>query len=275
MWSHYPNKWKKCRLAIVKNSRYNIFMDCVLTFISGDKFAEKPEVGVYLDSLHHISGDKFVFTHDLNPTNRERIAQYNIKIVDVDDIRWIVRDRFRAYAQFLSSCPYHHVLLTDSKDVLFTGNPFDYVREIDQDEFVILVSEGIRHGQSVWNVVDQTGLQRAIRPEAKFEDWPVINGGVQLGTRKAIQRFCDTIYRMMMTVQPGSTEQALINYMYHRHWKDQGEILLADPHKSWFCCTGEPIARGIQGYPIDVHAWKNPNLARPYVIVHQWERIAL
>ncbi len=250
-------------------------MNCVLTFISGDKFAQRPEVAVYLDSLRLVSGDKFVFTHDLNQENRDRISAYGITIIDAEHIHWIVRDRFRAYAEFLAAHTYEHVLLTDSKDVLFTSDPFDYLREITQPEFVLLVSEGIRHGQSLWNVIDQTGLQQLVKPEVAFEDWEVINGGVQLGSSQALHKFCNTIYKLMVTVMPPSTEQAMINYMYHVYWKHQGEVLLADPHKDWFCCTGEPILRGIHGFSLDLATWRNPSLTKPYSVVHQWERLAL
>lgn len=240
-------------------------MDCVLTFIGGDVFAQHPGVSVYLDSLSKVPGDKFVFTHDLNQENRSRIAAY-ATIIDVENVQWIVRDRFLAYGNFLEKHRYHNVLFTDSKDVIFTSNPFEYERK----KPITLVSEGITHKQSLWNTIDQTGLQ-AVLPSIPFEDWPVINGGVQLGSPRALSHFCWDIYNVMTTLRPGSTEQALINYMYQTLWKDKLE--LADPHKDWLCCTGEPIARKVHGYPIDLNTWKNPNLSRAYSIIHQWERI--
>lgn len=243
-------------------------MRCVLTYLSGDKFAQLPEVSVYLNSLKHASGDKFVFTHDLNQENRDLISKYGITIIDVNNIQWIVRDRFRVYAEFLHSRNYEQVLMTDSKDVLFNSDPFDYFPDMPD---LVLVSEGILHKQSLWNIIDQTGLQKLIKPDCPCEDWPVINGGVQMGKSKSVCNFCGIIYQMMVEINPRSTEQALINYMYNVHWKEK--VVLADPSKDWFCCTGEPISRGIHDFPVDLATWKNPNLSKPYAIVHQWDRL--
>lgn len=244
-------------------------MNCTLTFISGDEFAQQPGILVYLDTLVYVPGDKFVFTHDLNQENRARIASHGITVVDVDDIQWLVRDRFRVYGDFLAKNNYQNVLLTDAKDVLFTSNPFEFLEE--QKKPLILVSEGITHAQSLWNLIDQTGLQNKMRPVPTFERWPVINGGVQLGSRMATSQFCWDIYQCMIKIRPDSTEQAMINYLYQVYYKEK--IGLADPHEDWLCCTGEPIFRNIHNYSIELDTWRNPHLVRPFSIVHQWERV--
>ena len=251
-------------------------MDCVLSFISGNKFAEKPEVSVYLETLKRVHGDKFVFTHDLNDVNRKRIESYGIKIIDVDNIEFIVRDRWRVYAEFLNSHPCERVLITDAKDVLFNSDPFECADlstlPPGLEEYLILVSEGFTHGQSLWNLLDQTALQEMV-PDAKCEKWDVINGGVQLGTYNVMYGFCDAVYRALVTLRPNCSDQAYINYMYHTQWKLKNEFVMADPYYDWFCCIGEPVARNIHGYPIDLTTWHNPKLAKPYSIVHQWERV--
>jgi hypothetical protein len=253
-----------------------------MTLISGDEFFAQPGVSVYLKSLlNHVSGEKLVFAHNLSTENMKKIDALGISVVPVptDMIRCIVVDRWWVFYSFLAQTGgLENVLITDSKDVLFQNDPFEHPEfriGFNGYEFLQFVSEGQTHEQSHWNRQDQFKFQLELEQAVNCLDWPVINGGVQGGSSGMLQQLGLAICSAMPLIQYKSTEQAYLNWLYQTFLtNDKVRVGLSEPHNDWLCLTGETVKWGANRFPVEYRAgaFMNPELARPYAIVHQWER---
>lgn len=252
------------------------------TLISGDQFFSHPGITVYLKSLiNHVSGEKFVFAHNLSLENMKKIAAFGINVVPVplDMIRlnticgiWVYR--WRVFYNFLAQTrELEHVLITDAKDVLFQGDPFDHP-VFCKNDFLQLVGEGQTHEQSQWNCQDQMKFQMELEEAHNFLDWSVANGGVQAGSNQMLQQLGLAIYAGMPLIQYKSSDQAYLNYLYQTYLQADPRVGLSEPDQDWLCLTGETLKWGANRFPMEFRAgtFTNPELARPYAIVHQWER---
>jgi len=246
-----------------------------LTFISGDVFANLSGVEVYLKSLdRHWLYDKVVFTHNLNPENRERIQNLGFRIVDVNpsNIKEVVLDRWFNYWKFLCNNDYDIVLITDSKDVLFQGNPCKFT---PLGEFLVLCSEGQKHKDSDWNIQEQKKFQEANHLKYEFLDQPVLNGGVQFGSGRKMKDFTYLMYQGIKLSVEGKniSDQAFLNYLYRTIVCDPN-VEVADPGSSPFVATGDALKNKTANFRMvyEKGVYYNPEFCTPYCIFHQWDR---
>ena len=87
---------------------------------------------------------------------------------------------------------YKYLFFTDSRDVVFQRNPFewmeDFSKKSQKEEFIVCISEGLNHSQSDWNMQEQENLQSDIEDfKVDPRDRPIINGGIVLGTPNALK----------------------------------------------------------------------------------------
>ena len=257
-----------------------------LTYLSGDKFFEQDLVNVYLESLStYFPGDKIIFTHDLNIPNREKLEEMDFRVIDTypENVLCVVLDRWYPVWQFFCNegKNYKYGIITDAKDVVFQDNPIDFLKTIDKEEFLLLHYEGMSHGESEWNMMDQGKIQNNLRRQVPYKKAPVFNGGSQAGTPGRLRELAFLIWSGMYLYlrKPGleefASDQAFLNYLSFEMLKDPS-VVVADPGKDWYGATGEPIKKGIANHPVEFKDGKiiNPELGRPYALVHQWERTA-
>jgi Tfp pilus assembly protein PilF len=246
--------------------------ECSVAVISGEKFSGIEGVGVYLKSLARVfGGDKYILANGLFAERIREIKSLGFKIIQIPRMEAVLSGRWRIYDAFIGATRYERYLLTDSKDVLFQGNPFDF--PLGEDS-VVLVGEGMVHGNSVWNILDQAAFQRSIGVEVDFKDWHVINSGVEYGTREKMKELVGRVCRIMSGPM-ASTDQAALNYIYHISLKSDARYVLALPGAKAFCATGWSEREGtpVEGYDLK---WNGEKFFSPrvgvYGIVHQWER---
>ncbi len=246
--------------------------ECSLTLIAGEAFSTSAGVRVYLQSLAHaFTGDKYVLVFDITAQREKEIQDGGFIVARVPPVANLLRNRWRLYDAFIAATSYERYLISDSKDVIFQGNPFDYPLAADT---AFLAGEGMLHRGSVWNIQDQVGLQRGLSVTVECNNWQIINGGVQYGTRQKMKELsgamCQTMFGPMVC-----TDQAALNYIYHTALKNDPGYILALPDAQAFCATGEPIRAGAAMVGYELH-WNGKELYGPHVgiyrIVHQWDR---
>ena len=245
-----------------------------LTFISGDVFASNSSIEVYLQSLQkNWPYDKIVFTHSLNPENRERLERYDIQIIDVDPnkVHDVINDRWFHYWQFLCNKDYEIVMITDAKDVLFQDDPIKRLKQ--KDDFLILSSEGQNHEDSNWNIEEQEKFQSANNLNYPYLGKPILNGGFQIGSLSEVLHFTYLMNQGMRLNKGSTSDQAFLNSMYD-DFQHNPRITISDPVKNSLIATGESIKEGTAKYLLEMSMGNlvNPNLDQPYCIVHQWDR---
>ncbi len=231
--------------------------NALFTWIAGDAFCKLPELQVFLKSLNKFNGEVVIFTHNMPEDFRKKIS---FKIIDIDpkEVNSIIADRFLHFYRHLVDCNYDKIILSDSKDVLFIRNPFQYVNKIWRKKYVLLFSEGMKHIQSDWNMVDQYKCQSNLKgfKTDDYRDWDVINGGFQIGTRREMANFCSLVWTN--SLRSSSSDQAVINLLF-RYLKEPW--ILVKPTEHPIVVTGEPIKEGIY----------SPNW-KEFCVFHQWER---
>lgn len=208
----------------------------ILTFAYGEDFCNSQDYKVFLKSCEKIDAELVI----VKPTI---------------PIKSILRDRHFCFFEHLSKHKYDKCLICDSRDVIIQADPFIL------DEDFVLVSEGMTHSQSPWNMGDQFHFQRNLLDfHIDKQKDPVINGGVIYGNSDRLKDFCFLVWSNCL--KSGSTDQAVINYL----------STFLKPHipDYDFCITGEGIKEGfVSVQEIDGCYYSNGKLCR---IFHQWDR---
>lgn len=252
----------------------------MLTWASDPKEeSRRLEYKVFFDSFrsHFVSNtDLVVFSHD---PGELPIPYGSLKEVAPDDISYLIRDRFFFYWDFLTRNPGHHlVLVVDSRDVLFQADVFCRIAEkaiysqYGKDK-VHIISEGMKHRDSGWNIKDQLSVQRHLGIFAgNFLDFPVVSGGVMLGPVEKIRQLCFLVWATTLHNGGECTDQGVLNYLW-RYLRCDGNYILHDPAVDDLVATGEGIKCGLNPVP----HFQNGLLycsatQQPYAIFHQWDR---
>lgn len=240
----------------------------LLTWASGS-CCESPEMKVFLNTVGVAPADKVVFTHDMSLEARERFKTAGFEIIDIDPNRvsYVNRDRFYFYQEYLEQYQaYKKVFLVDSRDILFLGNPVEWIdNHLDGKPLhLLLASEGHTHEQSEFNHHDQEQLQLRMH-RRPFGNWAVLNGGFQVGSASAILKFCKDIYSTSDNAECPykSSDQAAINYLvrYYGHlWIDG--IKTVNPIDHNLILHGEPIHTGVMSF----------SDYNQFCVFHQWDR---
>jgi len=249
--------------------------NAIITWASGEAFCKSEGFCCYVKSLENIKeADRFVFTHDMPDETRQQLAD-KVTVVDVDPnrVHYLLRDRHLIFWEFLvkNKVQYKNVVITDSKDVVFQRDIFDYV-EGHWFEYLILASEGMTHKQSGWNLIDQFETQRNVREfQKEYRDWPVINGGIMMGSNNMLQNMLFLIWSNAVRSSGRHTDQGVLNYLYS-YLKDTGPYFLKEPQRHPFCLTGEAVKEEFVKAEFRDGLFYQPITQEPYYIVHQWER---
>lgn len=249
--------------------------NAVFTWASGEAFCNSEGFTCYLNSLDVINeADIFVFSHDMPDDARLKIER-KATIIDIkpNEVEFLLRDRHRHYRDFLlkNKNAYRKTLITDSKDVVFQRDPFENAN-VHWYEFIYLVGEGMNHVQSGWNLIDQYEAQRNA-PQLDYRDWPVINGGVMLGTSGMLRNLLLMWWSMMTRSAGKCTDQGFLNYLYNGYLQDETCYFVKEPQRHLFCVTGEAIKEGLVDIEFRDGQFIQPLSQQPYYIVHQWDRV--
>jgi hypothetical protein len=252
----------------------------IVTWLSGETASSK-EASVFFNSLDKLNyqGDKIVFTDNLSSEFRTKIEALNWKVVDVvspseqieDPVQayyFLLQNRWFVYGNYLNSVGiplYDNVVITDSRDVLFQNLDF-----LDKSyDKVQLICEGMRHFQCAWNQGDQLALQFHLPERLNFMDWPVLNGGFQVGNYLRMRDLCSTMSLSCMMTWPKDTpcchtDQAVLNLMYNPF--GQNSSVIVHPQDNTLCLTGEAVKRGFVKIGVDCKSYTD------YSVFHQWDR---
>jgi hypothetical protein len=264
-------------------------VDAVFTWASGKEFCRLPEFEVFRESLRRIGfkGKKLIFTHDMDVDVRVTLDSEGFEVIDVDPgrVECVVRDRFLHYHEELQKGHYRNVLFVDSKDVLFQRDPFCLIPQYIPNtypQWCILFSEGCKHNQIEWNMRDQGNLQTRLgKFRRNFEEWDVINGGVQFGTAEAMKDLAFNIWHTTLFVhgagsdRPICSEQAVLNYMFHVGQNpDRTNYLLFTPNHFCAVAHGEAMIQGVfeAGHYMSRDKLRHHEFNESFLMFHQWDR---
>lgn len=249
--------------------------NALLTWASGGDFCQSDGfLKAYVRSSRVVDAERFVLTHAMPESTVRLLTREGIQVIHVDPFQVynVLRDRHLHFWRWLTanSNRFDGFGFTDSKDVIFQGDPFEYLGDLKGR--VVVTCEGMLHEQSDWNMVDQHRAQIDVgRFQFPYEKRPVINGGVLFGDGDRLESHFLLLWVATLKSLGGCTDQGVLNFLYHflgRRYEH------ADPRSDVFCLTGEGVSKGfVQVEVTDDGVCRSINGDVPYVIVHQWERI--
>lgn len=231
---------------------------------------------VYFKSLKNkaVASEAVCLTNDLAPEYESEISATGCRVKRMDfPCENVLRDRWLHYWKYLSSRHDHDcVLISDSRDVLVQGDPFLFLRRSWKNQLIV-TSEGFHHSQSDWNMLDQFEAQKSVGDfNRNHYFWPVVNGGVVLGRNSFVKNFCFLVWSTVLRTHGACTDQGAINYLMS-YLKEDSEYLIADPHDSLLCITGEGIKNNLLSFSPPFKDGKICNSdGQPYILFHQWDR---
>lgn len=245
-----------------------------MTFAGGEKFFDNLEFWRYVDSLSCIKNSDFVIlTHCMPDAVKDKLIECNISVVEIDQkqVQYIYRDRHLCFYNYLKSKKqeYKYVLVTDCRDVIFQGDPFDYIQNVNRQDFVLMTSEGHRVKQSGFSCIERFEFDKDVPLQFRnHNNGFVINGGVFAGTLNAMKNWHFLVWSTHLKTKGSCTDQAVVDWL--SNYLDE-EYILLHPQDDCFCVTGEGIKeKAVQIELKDGVVYSKD--AQKYYIVHQWDR---
>lgn len=279
----------------------------VLCYLAGEDFANSKEVFIFLESSKLITNaDKYYITHSISKTTEEKLLKkYNFHPVYINPTIHISNksydiaiDRTFAYYNFLINNPkYINVLLTDSGDVVFQGNPF----EINHKHKAWFNSEGCLFDKSApLNIGDQRVIKEKLDINYDLYNKQVINSSIQYGYSEYIKQsllltyntlictrqylydkrlyYIDNIYKYQQNKCGWVSDQGIINFLYYAFLINNSNFGLLTPDNSNLCAQLWAISEGVTVPNYDIKILENPftiinkYTKEKYYMLHQWNR---
>jgi hypothetical protein len=100
----------------------------------------------------------------------------------------------------------------------------------------------------------------------------VVNGGVSLGTWRALMDYHLLLWGTMLKSRGRCTDQAAINYLMTVLEHDE-TYSLSFPQHDWLCLTGEGVKEDVVTPQFDDKGVLMNPKGQPYCILHQWDRL--
>lgn len=245
--------------------------DCTVTFIAGRAFSLSDGVAVYIRSLANVfKGAKYALVHDIARDTHKELQHRGFSVLSVASVEHLTRDRWLAFYHLLSALDHAACVLSDSKDVVFQRDPFP----LFTSDGIHFVSEELTHAQLSWNLDQQYGLQSSIGVRCDLSGTPVINAGVVCGSVARLREFSILMYSNLLTSDPDSSDQAMLNLLYHAFLHRSTHVLL--PSTSRLCAIGASAHYRTTHEMDDGLRWSGEAVSDAcgelYALVHQWER---
>jgi hypothetical protein len=150
------------------------------------------------------------------------------------------------------------ILLTDVNDVVFNGNPFEWL-ESKNHKGIVASSEEVIHANEEWNLLNYYttfGIITSLYTQTK-----IYNAGTIAGTAKEVSDLCKDIYLLTLH-KSRNADQAAYNYLIQNSYKDK--TLFTDLNDKW----------GVHLHLVNQNKVQfDLNTIDEYKIIHQYDRI--
>lgn len=225
---------------------------------------------VVLESLLELTDLGFEIVHKPTTINSDiNIAKF--------ERHFIAREYLNSFAD------HDTVILTDTLDVIFQADPFEWY-EKNKTNKILLTSEGIIHGNEFWNLGNVSRAFPSFVNEVIPND--VLNSGLISGEVKYVKDLLGFIYLLASMTKPEHSEgvdQPCMNVaMLANALKDITQITTTSEAFAVNCAVAGPTEQFIdwgfqKNYKYDLPKFENSLVVNkdniPYCIVHQYNRV--
>lgn len=236
----------------------------------------------------HYQGGTVLFHRRVDTRTLRRLRREGVTLVPFSETvpymdatlaahnRWSERPQFRkleimclryivAYC-YLMTCPnkYRHVMLTDTRDVIFQKDPFDF--SIDGKLCYFMEREGVSIGQDppnaewIWQGFGAAALQR-------LSEKPIVCAGITIGPVEAVIEHLEQLIEIILespTPQRG-TDQAAHNVIAHERRLPETVLFENNSGPVMHLALEDSIRKNQAGLVINARG-DAPN------VVHQYDR---
>lgn len=205
-------------------------------------------------------------------------------------------ERFFYISSFLRNNDYNHIVMTDTRDVVFQNNPFDWLVEILGEYDLVVADEGMRYENEPWG---NQNLYQAFGPHyySLLKDHRISNVGVIAGRHTYVSSIVDLIFQLSLGRPIPIVDQAVYNYIMSLRIFDLHTFFVSheDPWAVNLGTTIEAVKAGngdlgalckkdsnnLKKYNMNYESIQPTILEdgtvtngdKPYSVVHQWDRI--
>ena len=223
---------------------------------------------------------------DVIPESLLELEEIGVRLVhnptgtqtDVNICKWERHYKVRNFLKTLEDSDI--VLLTDTLDVVFQRDPFEWFKANAKKDLV-LTSEGILHINEPWNMRSIVEDHKEFIEEIKNEE--VINSGIMLGRPKAVSNILLHTYIATKGLNPASADQPAMNVvLLSSYVKDQIQIVNSDDNFALHSAVAGPTAQFVPWNFINNYKYslpilengevKNSKTGEVFYLVHQYNR---
>jgi hypothetical protein len=259
--------------------------------IGSIKHCNADRINIWAKSaLKHCSGQVVLLVlDDVVPENISDLSNYGVTIVhnptvphpDINISKFERHFYAREYLKTLEDTD--TVLLTDTLDVVFQRDPFQWYSE-NKNNKLLLTSEGVIHDHEHWNM---RGIGNAFTPyvgEIKTRD--VFNSGLIMGEIRYVKDLLHFAYSLTINVRPEHTEgidQPALNIaMLANSLQDITQVTTTSESFAVNCAVAGPTSQFVdwgfdRNYKYDLPSFNENGVSNVnnelYCIVHQYNRI--
>ncbi len=253
----------------------------LLTYVGGEDFIYREDFRAFLRSAHLMMPgvDKVICHHhayDIHQIDSvEKEFGVEFSKCPTPSGKNVLLDRWGAYHYMLSGLRvYKHVAIADARDIVFQGNPFrfDQARIESEYKYLAVCSEGMKHRQSEWNLIDQFKYQMPFGEyQSDFKDWDVFNAGFVMGTPASIAELSMLMWQGYIGRQ-GLSDQAVFNHLINGRFGIASTLHYHRPNMSHLCLTGEGVAKGYVKTKANADGVVTDEDGKQFCVFHQWDR---
>jgi hypothetical protein len=253
------------------------------------KHCERDRIDIWVKSaLKYCSAQVVLLVlDDIIPESIQELENLGVKLIhnptghqnDVNICKWERHIKVRDFLKTLDNNDV--VLLTDTLDVVFQLDPFEWYKENKQKD-LILTSEGIIHNNEPWNMRSILEDHKEFIEEVKHQE--VINSGIIIGNPEHVSNILLYIYVATKGLNPESADQPAMNVILQSSFiKEKIQIINSDDNFVIHCAVAGPTDQFISWGFVDNYLYGIPVLKegqiinektnKPFCLVHQYNRV--
>lgn len=247
-------------------------MNLIINYIWGDKYTFSLPHKLYLQSLEKIDCFKLVIIYGMSEDNVNKLKQIYDHVEVIEKPVFHYTSSYVIYKiieRFSKQCEY--VLFTDSYDVIFQSDPFEYISKFDQELF--LTSPGFKVNEQWPDRNWQEYFNKSAGVPLDFNEDKVLNGGIIAGKINAILNFYAFVASNLNRNGSNIVDQTVFLY-YYQLMKDRNIVKIFDTRTDNFIyhCQNEYFFNR-EEKPNVIDGKIYTSTGELYCIWHQWDDI--
>lgn len=247
-------------------------MNAIVNYIWGDKYTFSLPHQLYLDGLRKIDCYKLIIVYDMSEENINKLKTIYDHVEVIERPKYHFSSSYIIYKileKYCLNCEL--VLFTDSYDVIFQSDPFEYISKFEEEIFLTSPGFTVKEQWPDRNWHEYFNKTTSIKID--FWDDKVLNGGIIAGKIKPLLNFYAFVASNLNRNGCHIVDQTVFLYFYHL-MKDRGTVKIFDSRNDNFiyhCQNEHFFNREEKPNVVDGKIYTQNN--ELYCIWHQWDDI--